>query len=312
MFSGQGSQYYQMGKELYENHKVFNYWMDACNEIVSPLIKTSLTEIIYNKDKRGESFDRLLHTNPALLSIQYSMFHVLKDLGIQPDYVLGYSLGEITAAMASEVLTLEDGLSFVTDMADFVEEETPKATMLAIMAGKEIVLDYSDLFSKCWIIATNFSGSFVVCGLPENVSSLQNALRQDGITTQELPVNNGFHTPIIDDLEQKFKKRVKEIKLSDAKIPIISSKEYDIVQEVSHDYFWEVIRYPVNFQTTVKNTVKNKECIFIDLGPSGSLATSVKYIVDSNSGAVPLQILNQYGKNLEALEKFKANFSANQ
>ena len=94
MFSGQGSQYYRMGKELYEHHKTFNYWMDACNEIVSPLIKTSLTDIIYDNDKKGEAFDRLLYTNPALVSIQYSMFQVLKNIGIHPDYLLGYSLGE--------------------------------------------------------------------------------------------------------------------------------------------------------------------------------------------------------------------------
>lgn len=312
MFSGQGSQYYQMGKELYENNKVFNYWMDACDEIVSPLINASLTKIIYPEGKKGESFDRLLYTNPALLSIQYSLFRMLKDMGIQPDFLMGYSLGEITAAMASEVITLEDGLTLVVDMAHLVEEKTPQATMLAIMGEKEIIMQNPDLFMQCWLIATNFSGSFVMCGLPDDISSLQNALREKGVTTQLLPVNYGFHTPLINDLENQFKKRVREINLSNAKISIISSKESDVIHELSHDYFWEIIRYPVNFEKTVKNTVKNKECVFIDLGPSGSLATSVKYILDSNSGAVPLQLMNQYGRNLDTLEKFITNFSVSQ
>jgi bacillaene synthase trans-acting acyltransferase len=312
MFSGQGSQYYRMGKELYENHKIFKYWMDTCNEIVAPLIQTSLTEIIYDKDKKGEAFDRVLYTNPSLLSIQYSMFHVLKDMGIHPDFLMGYSLGEITASMVSEVMTLEDGLSLSVDMARLVEEKTPQATMLAIMAEKQIIADDPGFFTDCWLIATNFSGSFVMCGLPDDIKLLQNMLREKGITTQLLPVNYGFHTPLIDDLENQFKQRVKEINLSVAKIPIISSKESGVINELTYDYFWEIIRYPVNFERTVKNTIKNKDYVFIDLGPSGSLATSVKYILDSNSGSVPLQILNQYGKNLDALEKFATNFTVNQ
>ena len=309
MFSGQGSQYYRMGKELYEHHKTFNYWMDACNEIVSPLIKTSLTDIIYDNDKKGEAFDRLLYTNPALVSIQYSMFQVLKNIGIHPDYLLGYSLGELTTAIVSEVITLEDGLNLVVDMANLVEEKTPKTTMLAIMSGKEIIVENPDFFMDCWLIATNFSGSFVMCGLPNDISSLQYMLQEKGITTQLLPVNFGFHTPLIDALENQFKKRVEKIHLSTAKIPIISSKESGIINELTHDYFWEIIRYPVNFERTVKNIVQDKNCVFIDLGPSGSLATSVKYILNSNPGDLPLQILNQYGKNLNALEKFTTDFS---
>lgn len=310
MFSGQGSQYYQMGKEVYEHHKVFSYWMDACDEIISPLLKTSFIDILYPKDKKGVAFDRLLHTNPALISIQYCMFQVVKDMGIHPNYLMGYSLGEMAAAMVSDVISLEDGLKFVVDMAEFLEEKTPQANMLALMAGKEIVLENPDSFAECWIIATNFSASFVVCGLPNDINSLQKMLQEKGVTTQLLPVNQGFHTPIINKVENEFKQRIKKITLSTPKIPIISSKKAAVVHEFTHDYFWDIIRYPVNFERTVKNTVENDDCIFIDLGPSGSLATSVKYIVNSNSNVVPLQILNQYGKNLNALEKFRTDYIA--
>src|SRR3954471_5340073 len=98
MFSGQGSQYYQMGKELYEKNAQFKHWMDHCDEIVSPLIQTSLIEVLYRGKGKSESFDNILYTNPALLCVEYSLFKVLNSMGVQPDFLLGYSLGEIIAA----------------------------------------------------------------------------------------------------------------------------------------------------------------------------------------------------------------------
>lgn len=309
LFSGQGSQYYGMGRELYENNKIFNFWMNECSEIVSSYIGASLIEMLYDPSKKGKPFDELIHTNPTLISVQYSLFRMLLDIDIQPDYVMGYSLGEITSCIASEVLTLKDGLEFSVEIAKLVENNTPKAAMLAIMAGKEIIVENPDIFSQCWLIATNFSQSFVVCGLPEEIKTLQKALQQDGVVSQLLPVNNGFHTPLIDAVEDELKEKVQTIQLLKGKTPIVSSKDSSIKNEVSHHDFWEVLRYSVNFENAVKTMVNQHDCIFIDLGPSGSLATSVKYILEEDATSVPLQLINQYGKNLQTFEKFKESFS---
>lgn len=309
LFSGQGSQYYGMGRELYENNKIFNFWMNECSEIVSSYTGTSLIEMLYDPSKKGKPFDELLHTNPTLISVQYSLFRMLRDINIEPDYVMGYSLGEITSCIASEMLTLKDGLELSVEIAELVENNTPKAAMLAIMAGKEIIVQNPDIFSQCWLIATNFSQSFVVCGLPEEIQTLQKALQQDGVVSQLLPVNNGFHTPLIDPVEDKLKEKVQTVQLSKGKIPIVSSKDSSIKNEVSHHDFWEVLRYSVNFENAVKMMVNQHDCVFIDLGPSGSLATSVKYILEEDSKSIPLQLINQYGKNLQTIEKFKESFS---
>lgn len=311
MFSGQGSQYYQMGKEFYQNFESFKKSMDECNDIVSPLIKTSLIEIIYQDRKIGEPFDRLLYTNPALLSIQYSMARVLKDIGVYPDFIIGYSLGEVLATMISGAVALEDGLKLVVDMARIAEEKTPQAKMLAIVADKKIIVNDPSLFSKCWLTASNFSGNFVVGGLPDDINTLQNKLKQERIITQQLPVNQGFHTPLINGLENEFKERIKKLHRYTPEIPIISSWQTDIVDELSDDYFWDIIRYPVNFEKTIEKIIRKGDCIFIDMGPSGSLATSVKYLLPSGSGSVPLQIMNQYGKNLNMLEQFRSSISIN-
>ena len=123
MFSGQGSQYYQMGKELYRNHSRFKLWMKYCDEIVRSLIDESITDIVY-KDRidKHKPFDKLLYTNPALLCIEYSLARIIIEMDIHPDYVLGYSLGEITASIISGIITLEEGIQFVVDVARLLEE----------------------------------------------------------------------------------------------------------------------------------------------------------------------------------------------
>ena len=123
-----------------------------------------------------------------------------------------------------------------------------------------------------------------------------------------LPVRYGFHTHLIDPIEEDCKQLIRKVKRLPNRIPVISSIKAEPIQEWSEDYLWEVIRYPVNFEQTVNRLLKRGEYIFIDLGPSGSLATFVKYILASNSGStsLSLQAINPFGNDLNSIEKLKA------
>lgn len=305
MFSGQGSQYYQMGKELYEQHKQFRYWMDHCNEMVSPLIKTSLIDVLYRGKGKSDPFDNILYTNPALLCIQYSMFNVLKEMDIQPDFLMGYSIGELNAAVVSEAICLEDGIRLAFDIGKLTNEKTKPANMLAIMGSKSIITDFSDIFHNCWLTAENFQDNFVVSGVPHAIKDLHEILKKKNIMSQILPVNYGFHTELIDPIEENFKKLVKNIHISPTRIPMISSLTEGVVEELDGDYLWKAIRYPVNFEETVKKIEQTGNYIFIDIGPSGTLSTFVKYILSPNSSSVSLQMINQFGRDLNTIEKLK-------
>jgi acyl transferase domain-containing protein len=307
MFSGQGSQYYQMGKELYENHAQFKYWMDCCDEMVSPLIQTSLIDILYRGAGKSEPFDRLLYTNPALLCIEYSLVSILKGMGIQPDFLLGYSLGEITASVVSDAISLEDGIQLVVEVSKFVEKTMQPAEMLSIMESKNMMAEFPDLFHHCWLTGTNFQKNFVVCGLSNNIQQLQRGLNKKNIVSQILPVKYGFHTQLIDSYEEEFKQLVRKINPLPVRIPVISSLKTEIIQELNEDYLWEVIRYPANFERTVDWILQKDDYIFIDAGPSGSLATFVKYILPPNSNSIPLQMINQFGRDLNSIEKLRTS-----
>jgi bacillaene synthase trans-acting acyltransferase len=309
MFSGQGSQYYHMGKELYEHHARFKYWMDHCDEIAYPFVKTSLVDVLYHTHNKTEPFDQILHTNPALFCIEYSLSRVLIEMGLQPDYLLGYSLGEIAASVASGVMTLEEGIRLVFGMATLVKEKTPLAQMLAIIESQEIMSDLPHLFENCWVTGKNFQGNFVVSGLPDSIQQIKRELDQRNKISQVLPVRYGFHTELIDPIEEEFKKIVRGINLSSIEKPILSSLKAETVHEVDEDYYWDVIRQPVNFEETVTRILNKDDYIFIDAGPSGSLATFVKYILPQESHSLQLQMINQFGRDLNSMEKMKDSLS---
>ncbi len=305
MFSGQGSQYYQMGKELYENNSLFRHWMDRCNEIAAPLIQTSLIDVLYKGEGKGKPFDRLLYSSPALFGIEYSIFQLLKKMGVKPDYLLGYSLGEIIASAVSGFISFEDGIQLVIELSRLVEEKTEPAAMLAIMCSKMIVVEYPEFFSNCWITGTNFRDNFVVSGLTNDIKFLQQSLSQEGIASQILPVKYGFHTKLIEPVKDEFKKLVCTINPLSGQIPIISSSKAEIVHELNDDFFWEVIRYPVHFEKTLENRLAKGDYLFIDLGPSGTMATFVEYTLSVGSGSIPLPTINQFGRDLNMIEKLK-------
>ncbi|MDA7716909.1 acyltransferase domain-containing protein [bacterium] len=202
-------------------------------------------------------------------------------------------------------ICLEDGIRLAFDIGKLTNEKTKPANMLAIMGSKSIITDFSDIFHNCWLTAENFQDNFVVSGVPHAIKDLHEILKKKNIMSQILPVNYGFHTELIDPIEEDFKKLVKNIHISPTRIPMISSLTEGVVQELDGDYLWKAIRYPVNFEQTVKKIEQTGNYIFIDIGPSGTLSTFIKYILSPNSSSVSLQMINQFGRDLNAIEKLK-------
>ena len=306
MFSGQGSQYFQMGRELYENHPRFKMWMDHCDEIVEPLIDASLVEIIYDDSKhKTEPFDRLLHTNPALLSIQYAMARVLMENGIKPDYVLGYSLGEFVASVICGAITLEEGLELLVEYARILESDTPLSGMMAVIESQSIITEKPQLFDKVWVSGRNFDKHFVVSGLKQDVDNLESTLKGMGTIHQQLAVRYGFHTELIDPVKDQFMQLAGMVDMYPIEIPTWSGLKAGRLDEVTEDYLWQVTREPVEFQKVVKAMLAEGDYTFIDAGPSATLSTFVRYILPQGSQSEFHEVLNQYGKNLTNLDKLK-------
>jgi bacillaene synthase trans-acting acyltransferase len=305
MFSGQGSQYYRMGEELYENNPRFRLWLNHCDTLVSPLIEESLVDIIYRQGDKGDPLDRILYSNPALLCVEYSLARLLMEMGVQPDCLLGYSLGEFTAAVVSGALNLEDGIELAIEFARLLEAAGEPGGMLAIIESQVIIRRYPALFRNSGVTGTNFDRNFVVSGRADEIERLQRALGELKITTQRLPVNYGFHTALLDPLEDRFKVLAGRLNFNESRIDVVSALHARRIEEPGEDHLWEVVRRPVDFANAIRTMLRSSAPVFIDVGPSGTLATFVKYLLPEDSGAVHMEMINPFGRNLCTIDNLK-------
>ena len=306
MYSGQGAQYYQMGKELYEKEPVFSRTLNRCSDVVSPLIGTSLIDVIYG-GKKTDPFERTLYTHPANVAFCYSLTQTLYARGIKPDMLLGYSLGEYVCALIAEALPMEKGLELIVRQARLLEEKTANATMMAVLDDPAIMQRRPQLFQGSWLSGHNFPNHFVITGYRDRLKAIENQLFEDGITAQILPISHGFHSPIIDPIREDNLQLLTGF--TPPRLPCYSGMTTGPIESFSAEHIWNVVRNPVRFLETVRAMEAHGPFNYIDVGPAGTLATFVKYILGNGSSSQALISVNQFGRDLLGLERLKAGMS---
>ncbi len=286
-----------------EEHARFKLWMDHCDELVTPMLGIRLTEIIYGENLKDKPFDRLRYSNPALISIEYALAKIVMESGCKPDLLVGYSLGELTAAAVSGVISLSDALQLSIDYADIMEQQSAPGAILAILDSPKIMETNSERFGECYFAGANFDNHFVVSGLREDILRLHLDLKANNIISQLLPVNYAFHSPVMQKLMDEFIKVASYIDFRDPKVPVWSAYTGMPVSSFNELHFWHVVRDPIQFSLTVKNILTKGEFVFVDVGPSGTLSTFIKYLLPQGSRSVAVETLNQYGRDIASLDK---------
>lgn len=291
MCSGQGSQFFQMGRDAFENDPVFRRAMEASSAIAQKWIGISLAETIYEprRDRFHPPFDRLLHTNPALVCLQTSVAKTLEERAIRPDLVVGYSIGELSAAVIAGLVPLEQAIRVSIVLAEIVEAHLPAGGMLAILEDPSIRKRNPEAFEGTRIAACNFATHFVVAGDAEAIARTESDLSARKIAVQRLPVRFAFHSRTMEPIRDRF---------LDGVSPLIGR---DLAEGC-----WNAIRHPIDFRKTVETLAPRAGDDFIDLGPSGTLAAFVKYNVEGPDGPRIWNTINPFDRsvrNLQAIEE---------
>ncbi|MCW5315484.1 acyltransferase domain-containing protein [Nostoc sp. KVJ3] len=289
MFPGQGSQYVNMAREIYETQTVFKEQVDYCSEILKPQLGLDLRHILYPSDEKIDeaskqlqqtamSDDKLLriYAQPAIFVIEYALAKLWQSYGVEPQAAIGHSIGEYVAATLAEVFSLEDALSLVAARGQMMQQ-LPTGAMLSVPLPADKLT--SLLGSELSVAAINQPSQCVISGSTAAVDALQNQLAAQGIECRRLHTSHAFHSQMMEPILEAFAERVKKVTLNPPKIPYISNLTgtwITVTQATNPDYYAQHLRSTVLFAEGVEKLLATPEQVLLEVGPGHTLTTLVK------------------------------------
>ncbi|SDI53508.1 type I polyketide synthase [Winogradskyella thalassocola] len=276
LFPGQGSQYLQMGKALYDGEKVFRDAVDQCAELLKSDLKLDIRAIIYPEENSTEAESKLKdtqYTQPALFIIEYALSQLWMSWGIKPTLLCGHSIGEFVAAHLAGVFTLEDALHLITMRGKLVSE-LPGGSMLSV---RTTINDLKNLIPEELSIAAINSDNLIVVSGPDNdVENFVKVLDKETIANKILLTSHAFHSTMMDPVLEVFEAEVNKVTLNVPRLPIVSTVTGDFLTDAeatSSKYWTNHLRSTVNFSGAMETVLGLEDPVLLEIGPGRALTT---------------------------------------
>lgn len=281
MFPGQGSQVIGMGKELFDASSDIK----QLYEIAKNVLDVDIQDIMFNGPK--ETLTETENTQPALLLSSIAAFTLLVKADVKPVMTVGHSLGEYSALVASQALTLDDALPLVATRGRLMEEAFPKGkgTMAAVlgMTEDEIRAAIEDVAEDEVVDIANLNcpGQIVISGSKAGIDQAAELLKEAG-ARRVLPLNvsGPFHSRLMQAANKQFSKSLNDTALNDAVIPVYANVTAKPVQDKEEikQLLIKQLYSPVRFEESIRNILTEDIDAFVEIGTGNVLCGLVKKI----------------------------------
>ena len=281
-YTGQGSQWPGMGRELYESEPVARAVLDRCEAVFVAETGHSLLDVMFGCSDGDENLDESAWAQPANYALQCALTAMWSTVGVRPDAVIGHSLGELAAAQAAGVFTLEDGMRFAT-VRGIMLGNTGAGSMAAIFASRERVttvvaqMNAADANVVLSLAADNGTHQ-VVSGAPVDVEAISRRFDAEEIRVRPLSTTRGFHSPLLDPALDDLEAFTEAMNVSPPAVNFISNVANGLVganERLSSAYWRRHAREPVEFAAGVQLLADLGVDLVVEIGPHSVLSQMV-------------------------------------
>jgi amino acid adenylation domain-containing protein/thioester reductase-like protein len=285
MFPGQGSQFVAMAAGLYRHEPVFRANVDYCADVLRPHLGLDLRAVLYPDELRMEDHESaILHppssildqtalAQPALFVVEYALAQLWMHWGLQPQALIGHSLGEYVAACLAGVIALEDALPLIAFRGRLMDA-LPGGAMVAVPLSEQEILPL--LGEQLNLAAVNGPKLCVLSGPADAVADITAQLAAQGIETRRLHTSHAFHSALMEPILEPFAAQLGQIALHPPRIPFVSSRTgtWITADEATDPCYWaQQLRQPVQFAAGVQALLHIHDRVLLEVGPGHSLGT---------------------------------------
>jgi len=300
MFPGVGDHYVDMAREFYQTEPVFRAQIDRCCDWIAPQLGEDLRKILYPEkqesaekeaapagfdlrrmlnrgpaDENSEKLSQTIFNQPAVFTVEYALARLWMSWGIEPQAIIGYSVGEYVAACLSGVMSLEDALLLLTRRAQMIQE-LPTGSMLAVPLAEEEIRPM--LGEELSIAIVSTPGQCVLAGPPEAVAQLEQTLTEREVICRQLPTTHAFHSKMMEPLREAITQVADSIRLDPPKIPFVSNVTGSWISsaQATDPHYWAQHTYQtVRFADGVVELLQSPNRLLLEIGPGQNLSSFV-------------------------------------